>query len=291
MLVVGQKAPHGGPIEPEPKYEHAFDNSRITKPANYDAWREGKPAWLAESFPTWHGAGGPLYNYKDYGKFVRAYLGTLLSVDDSVGRLYAALAESWQLDRTVIVFTSDNGFALGEHGRVDKRTMYEESIRVPLIVRYPRLIPRSKVIKEMVLNLDLAPSLLDICGAEPLADIDGQSWKPLLEGKTQGWRRSWLYFYNYEKEFPYTPNVRGLRTPDWKYICYPSGDGEPGRYTDELYKLAADPMEFRNLIADPTLAKKVEELKQEMARLMATHKAIPDRMPADGGIINVLPKF
>jgi arylsulfatase A-like enzyme len=290
-LVLGQKAPHGGPIEPEPKYAHAFDQSPIQKPLNYDAWRDGKPAWLAESFPTWHGAGGPLYNIKDYGKFVRSYLGTLLSVDDSVGRLYEALRETGQLDRTLIVFTSDNGFALGEHGRVDKRTMYEESIRVPLIVRYPPLVSKGKVIKDMVLNLDLAPSILDLCGAPPLADIDGWSWKPLLEGNTRGWRTAWIYFYNYESEFPYTPNVRGIRTADWKYIYYPSGDGEPSRYTAELYKLNADPLEFRNLVADPTLAKKVEQLKQEMARLMAKHKAIPDRMPVDGGIINVLPRF
>jgi len=291
LLVLGQKAPHGGPIEPEPKYAHVLDNSPVAKPLNYDAWRDGKPAWLAESFPTWHGAGGPLYNYKDYGKFVRAYLGTLLSVDDSVGRLYEALEETWQLDHTVIVFTSDNGFALGEHGRVDKRTMYEESIRVPLIVRYPPLIPRTKVIREMVLNLDLAPSLLDICGAEPLPDTDGRSWRPLLEGRTRGWRKSWLYFYNYESEFPYTPNVRGIRTPDWKYIYYPSGDGEPSRYTAELYKLAADPMEFRNLIADPAFAKQLDKLKKESAQLMVKHKAIPDHMPVDGGIINVLPRF
>ena len=291
VMVLGQKAPHGGPIEPEPKHEHAFDTSPIAKPANYDAWRDGKPAWLAESFPTWHGAGGPLYNYKDYDKFVRAYFGTLLSVDDSVGRLYAALKETGQLDRTVIVFTSDNGFALGEHGRVDKRTMYEESIRVPLIVRYPPLIPKATVINEMVLNLDLAPSVIDLGGGKPLPNIDGRSWKPLLTGHTAGWRKSWLYFYNYEKEFPYTPNVRGVRTADWKYIHYPPGDGSPDRHTAELYNLAVDPLETRNLISDPAAAKKLAELRKESDRLLRACKAVPDRMPPDGGIINVLPKF
>ena len=291
VLVLGQKAPHGGPIEPEPKYEHAFDASPIAKPANYDAWRDGKPAWLAQSFPTWHGAGGPLYNYRDYDKFVRAYYSTLLSVDDSVGRLYTALKETGQLDRTVIVFTSDNGFALGEHGRVDKRTMYEESIRVPLIVRYPPLIPRPKVVKEMVLNLDLAPSILDICGVKRLPGIDGQSWKPLLAGQARGWRKSWLYFYDYEKEFPYTPNVRGVRTDGWKYIHYPHGDGGPDRHTAELYNLAHDPFELRNLITDPATAAKLAELKNENDRLMRKHRALPDQMPPDGGIVNVLPRF
>lgn len=290
-LVVGQKAPHGGPIEPEPRFEHTFDRATIALPANADAWMTGKPAWLAESFPTWHGGGGPLYNYRDYGKFVRAYLGTLLSVDESVGRIYQALKETGQLDRTLIVFTSDNGFALGEHGRVDKRTMYEESLRVPLVVRYPPLIARPTVIKEMVLNLDLAPSILDICGAKPLEDIDGASWKPLLTGNADGWRHSFLYFYNYEKEFPYTPNVRGVRADDWKYIHYPHGDGSPDRYTAELYCLAEDPLETRNRVADPACAVKLSELKAEMERLMIRHKAVPDAMPVDGGIINVLPKF
>ena len=291
LLIVGEKAPHGGPIQPEPKYEHAFDSSPIAKPANHDAWKDGKPAWLAQSFPTWHGAGGPLYNYHDYDKFVRAYLGTLLSVDDSVGLIYSALRQSGQLDNTVVIYTSDNGFALGEHGRVDKRTMYEESLRVPLLVRYPPLARPGTVIPEMVLSLDLAPSIIDLCGAKPLKGIDGESWKPLLAGKTKGWRKSWLYFYNYEKEFAYTPNVRGVRTADWKYIYYPHGDGSPDRYTAELYNLAADPLELHNLINDPSAAKQLAELKKEHARLMRKHKAVPDHMPVDGGIVNVLPKF
>ncbi|MCX6923301.1 MAG: DUF4976 domain-containing protein [Verrucomicrobia bacterium] len=124
-----------------------------------------------------------------------------------------------------------------------------------------------------------------------MKDIDGQSWKPLLRGKTNGWRKSFLYFYNYEKEFPYTPNVRGIRTPDWKYIYYPHGDGSPDRYQAELYHLATDPLETHNLIADAASAGKLAELKREHARLMRQHKAVPDHMPIDGGIINVLPKF
>lgn len=291
LLILGQKAPHGGPIEPEPKYEHALDATPVEKPANYDAWRDGKPAWLAESWPTWHGAGGPLYNYRDYDKFVRAYYGTLLSVDDSVGRIYAALKATSQLDRTVIIFTSDNGFALGEHGRVDKRTMYEESIRVPLLVRYPPLIPRATVINEMVLNLDLAPSVLDLCDANSLKHIDGRSWKPLLAGKTRGWRGSWLYFYNYESEFPYTPNVRGVRTDAWKYVRYPQGDGSPDRHKAELYDLIADPLETRNLISEPSAADQLQKLQKEFCRLMRKHQAVPDRLPVDGGIRADLPRF
>src|SRR5205823_157424 len=119
----------------------------------------------------WHGLDGPLYkacgmaNYED---FVRAYYGTILSVDDSVGQIYAALQDLGQLDRTLLVYTTDNGYLLGEHGSIDKRAAWDESMRVPLLVRYPRLVPASAVRNEMVLHIDLAPTILEICGARPL---------------------------------------------------------------------------------------------------------------------------
>lgn len=291
LLIVGHKAPHGGPIQPEPRFEHALDAYPIRKPANYDNFRatDGKPAWLEESLPTWHGHAGPLYGLKEYDRFVRAYLATLLSVDESVGRIYDALKDSGQLDNTVLVFTSDNGFVLGEHGRVDKRTMYEESIRIPLLVRYPPLVKPGTVVRQMVLNHDLAPSLIDLCGAQPLKDITGRSFKPLLQGKTRGWRTSFLYEYNYERQFPYTPNVRGVRTDEWKLIRYPQGDGSPDHFTAELYDLKSDPFELRNLIHDPAFASIRKKLERELARL--SKQAGPDRMPVYEGIVNVLPKY
>jgi N-acetylglucosamine-6-sulfatase len=293
LLVLGHKAPHGGPIVPEPKFEHAFDRERITRPANAQSYRaaDGKPAWLEKSYPTWHGLGGPLYGQKDYGKFVRAYLGCIASVDESVGRIYEALRKTGQLENTVLVFTSDNGFALGEHGRTDKRTAYEESLRVPLLVRYPRLAKPGTVIREMALTLDLASSLLDICGAPTLPDADGKSWKPLLAGDRSGWRTAFFYQYNYEPQFPYTPNVRAVRTDRWKHIHYPHGDGNPDRYTAELYDLHTDPLETQNLISAPAHSQRIQELRAELARLMHQHHALPDRVPLDEGIRNTLPKF
>ncbi|MFO0875901.1 MAG: sulfatase [Gemmataceae bacterium] len=293
MLVLGHKAPHGGPIVPEPKYEKAFDTHTVRKPANAEAYTaaSGKPRWLEESYPTWHGLGGPLYGRKEYGAFVRAYLGTIASVDDSVGRLYRSLQEGGQLERTLIVFTSDNGFALGEHGRVDKRTAYEESLRIPMVVRYPALVKPGTVIDEPVLSLDLAPTLLDVGGAKPLPQADGRSWKPLFAGKAAGWREAFFYQYDYEAQFPYTPNVRAVRTRKWKYIHYPHGDGKPDRHAAELYDLEADPLETRNLASDPAQAPRLMELTKLLDRLKREHGAIPDRMPIDGGIKNVLPKF
>ncbi len=293
LLIVGHKAPHGGPIVPEPKYEHAFDTEPVARPANAGSYRaaDGKPAWLEKSYPTWHGLGGPLYGQQEYGKFVRAYLGCIASVDESVGRIYQTLEECGQLDNTLLVFTSDNGFALGEHGRTDKRTAYEESLRVPLLVRYPPAVKPGTVVREMVLALDLAPSIIDFCAAAALPAADGQSWKRLLAGDATDWRTAFFYQYNYEPQFPYTPNVRAIRTDRWKYIHYPHGDGNPDRYTAELYDLDSDPLETQNLISVTAHAALLQELKDELQQLMQRHQALPDNLPLDEGIREVLPKY
>jgi N-acetylglucosamine-6-sulfatase len=293
LLIVGHKAPHGGPIVPEPKFEHAFDNEQVVRPANADRYRaaDGMPEWLEASYFTWHGLGGPLYGQRDYGKFVRAYLGCIASLDESVGRIYDTLQESGQLDDTLLLFTSDNGFALGEHGRTDKRTAYEESLRIPLLMRCPRIVQPGTVIREMVLSLDTAPSIVDLCGAAPLPDADGRTWNELLTGTSAAWRTAFFYQYNYESQFPYTPNVRAIRTDAWKYIHYPHGDGGPDRYTAELYDLAHDPLETRNLISSAAHAAQVKLLQAELHRLMQQHHALPDTPPLDEGIRSELPKY
>jgi N-acetylglucosamine-6-sulfatase len=292
LLILGHKAPHGGPIVPDEKYEHTYDDIVPKKPANFESYRaaDGKPAWLEEQFKTWHGAGGPLYNNHDFGKFVRSYFATIASVDDSVGRLYDALKEAGTLDQTLIIFVSDNGFALGEHGRVDKRTMYEESIRVPLLVRFPPLIPQPVVIGGSVLNLDLAPSILDICGAKPLEKIDGRSWKRLLAGDDADWDRPWLYEYNYESEFPYTPNVRGVRSGNWKFVRYPHGEGDD-RHKAELYDLQRDPLENRNLASDPKHADTLVRIQVELNKLLKNYPRSLEDLPLDEGIKQTLPRF
>ncbi len=293
LLILGHKAPHGGPIVPDKAYEHAFDSIPMPRPANADAYHaaDGKPAWLEEQYTTWHGGGGPLYNNFEYGKFARAYFGTIASVDDSVGRIVAALRHINQLDNTILIFTTDNGFALGDHGRVDKRTAYEESIRVPLIVRYPPLIPKAVTIDGTVLNIDLAPTILDICGAKPLDQIDGRSWKRLLAGDIKDWEQPWLYEYNYETQFPYTPNVRAVRWANWKYIRYPAGGGGKYAYTAELYDLEKDPGETTNLATDPAHQQKLAELSGALEKLLATHPQTLTDMPRETPIKHDLPKF
>ncbi|QDT55079.1 Arylsulfatase [Caulifigura coniformis] len=301
FLMVGQKAPHSF-YTPEPKYADAFESVAIPYPDS--AFELGdNPAWYKTRLSTWHGIYGPLFDYrkkfpdsrpesvKHFEAMIRGYWGTVLSVDDSVGRMTRALEEAGRLDNTVFVFMGDNGLLNGEHGMVDKRTMHEPSIRIPLVIRAPQLTPKDRPRKEtaQVLTLDLAPSLLELCGAAPLKQAHGRSWVSLVQGKSRDWRTGWLYEYNYEKQFPYTPNIRGVRTDEWKLIRYPHGDGGPDRHRAELYDLKNDPDERKNLIDDPTQRSRIEELSALIAAELKRTGATPDRMPIDAGIKQELP--
>jgi arylsulfatase A-like enzyme len=301
MLMLGHKAPHSFYI-PEPKYAHAFDDVEIRYPES--AFKlDDKPAWIKQRLYTWHGIYGPLFEWrktfpddrpeavKDFAAMTRAYWGTILSVDDSVGRLRSTLERLGQLDDTVIVFMGDNGLLNGEDGMVDKRTMHEPSIRIPLVVRYPGLTSprRPKRIESMVLTVDVAPSLLDLCGVDLPAKVHGRSWTRLVHDGDPGWRTSFFYEYNYEKQFPYTPNVRGVRTDRWKYMHYPHGDGGPDRHMAELYDLEHDPDELHNLIGDPAQEGRIRELRAELDRLKRQTGLVRDAMPLDEGIKQELP--
>ena len=301
LMMLGHKAPHSFYFAEE-KYQHTFDSVDIKYPQSAFHLRT-QPLWIKERLPTWHGIYGPLFEWRktfpddrpeavrDFANMIRAYWGTILSVDDSMGRLVTLLQESGQLNNTVVVFMGDNGLLNGEHGMVDKRTMHEPSIRIPLVIRHPALtaIDKPKRIAGMVLTEDMAPSILDLCGVELPFQMHGRSWKRLVQSGDPSWRRSFLYHYNYEKQFPYTPNIRGVRTDDWKYARYPHGDGKPDRHLAELYDLKNDPEELQNLIADPKYAAKLRELQAELARTMVDVGITQDKMPVDEGIKQQLP--
>ena len=303
LLMIGHKAPHSFYF-PEPKYERTF--AQVPVPYPETAFMlDDKPAWIRERLYTWHGIYGPLFEWrkkfpddspaavKDFEAMTRAYWGTILSVDDSVGRLHALLRERGELDNTIIVFMSDNGILNGEHGMVDKRTAHEPSMRIVQLVRYPGLTPtdRPRVIDQQVLTVDVAPSLLELAGAPALTGIHGRSWKQLVQEGDPAWRKSWLYHYNYEKQFPYTPNVRAVRTESWKYSRSPHGDGGPDRHRAELYNIEFDPEERRNLIDHPRYAGVVAEMQRELLKAMREVGLTPenDRMPVDAGIKQELP--
>lgn len=301
LLCLGHKAPHSFYF-PEPKYAHAFDDVRVPYPAS--AFHlDDKPDWIRQRLTTWHGIYGPLFEWrkkfpderpeavKDFEAMTHAYWGTILSVDDSVGRLVDYLRQQGQLEKTLMVFMGDNGLLNGEHGMVDKRTMHEPSIRIPLIVRFPGLTESPRVVPEQLLTVDVAPSILEICGAPPLPKTHGKSWVSLVRNGDSSWRKSWFYEYNYERQFPFTPNVRGIRTATLKYMHYPHGDSTPDKYLAELYDVSADPEEDHNLIKDPAYAPAVQKLQAELISRMAEAGLTPqdDKMPPDEGVKQTLP--
>jgi len=192
-------------------------------------------------------------------------LRSLMAVEEGVGEILKALRETNQLDDTVIVLASDNGYFYGEHGlSVERRLAYEESIRMPLLVRYPRSIKAGTIRDELVLNIDLAPTLLELAGLSPPNTVEGRSLVPLLKGSGSEWRKSFLIEYYSDKVFPWIQKMgyKAIRTERWKYIHYLELAG-----MDELYDLKADPYEMRNIINRRHAARTLEDMKRELERL------------------------
>ncbi len=179
------------------------------------------------------------------------YMRHVTGADENLGRLLHALDELGIAEDTVVVYTSDNGYFLGEHGMGDKRHIYEESLRIPMLVRYPRLFGKGKVVDEMVLNLDLAPTFLDLAGVAVPVEMQGASWKSLAAGeKPASWRQSFLA--EYFREEGSVPTLVGVRTANEKLVTYA---GHP-EWT-EVYDLAADPYEVTNRVTDAAIREKL----------------------------------
>ncbi|MEZ5041685.1 MAG: sulfatase-like hydrolase/transferase [Saprospiraceae bacterium] len=200
----------------------------------------------------------------DRSTIVGDELRCLSSVDEGVGMLFAALEKSGQLDNTMIIYTSDNGMLMGEHGQFNvKRWAYDPVLRVPLLVRYPRLVSAGSVREQMVLNIDLAPTLLELADVEPIIPIHGQSFVPLLQDSNAPWRKAFLAEYFLEKVSPRERPWKAIRTERWKYIDY-TEEGIPS----ELYDLQADPEEEHNLINNPEEETNVDALKKQLDDLL-----------------------
>jgi arylsulfatase A-like enzyme len=203
------------------------------------------------------------------------------SVDDNVGKLLKVLDDLKLTEDTVFVFSSDNGYYLGEHNLGDKRTAYEESMRIPMLVRYPRGVKAGRTEDRMVLNIDPAATFLDLAGQPVPTAMQGRSWKPLMEGRDDAaWRDSFFYCYFYEKNFG-SPMTTAVRTADAKLIKYPGHD----EWT-EVFDLKADPYELKNLSADPAYADLRKQLEAEYDKqARAIDFKIPDyadKPAADG---------
>jgi N-acetylglucosamine-6-sulfatase len=227
-------------------------------PENYD----GKPMWVRNQRNSWHGVDFPYHGDLDIAAYYRRYAETLLAVDDSMGRLVSHLGERGLLDSTIVIFMGDNGFAFGEHGLIDKRTAYEESMRVPLLMAGGGL-PAGVTVDDVVANIDIAPTVLEAAGLSS-PPMDGRSFLPLARGERVPWRDTLLYEYYWERNFPQTPAMHALRGARYKYIRY------YGLWdTDELYDLQVDPLERRNLIRDPVHQPVVTRMNAELFETLA----------------------
>lgn len=190
----------------------------------------------------------------------------LMAVDESLGRLMNLLESKGQLDNTIIVFASDHGYWYGEHGLNDERRLaYEESIRIPFLIRYGRAVKPGLRKDEMVQSIDMAPTLLQWAGCIPSPYIDGRSLVPVINGEAKDWRTSILIEYYSDKVFPRIVNMgyKAVRDDRYKYIHYTELEG-----MDELYDLKEDPYELNNLIKDPAMQKTIEEMKARLEEVL-----------------------
>lgn len=255
-LYLAHKAVHG-PFKPAVRHQKLYEDVDIKRPKSGSDDLTGKPQWMRKRQETAHGR----MEDDKFEQFVKNYNRTLVAVDEGVGRVLQTLEKTGQLDNTVIVFAGDNGYFQGEHNLLDKRAMYEESIRIPLVMRYPKLVRPGSLIDQMVLNIDICPTLLDIAGERSPEGVQGRSLVPLLSGKTRGWRSDFLY--EYFEETPYvTPTIKGVRTQRWKYIEYPEV-----QETAELYDLETDPEELVNRIGDKWCSGVLADMRKRLERL------------------------
>lgn len=185
----------------------------------------------------------PYHSDLNIAAYYKQYAETLLGVDDSVGRVTAWLKEKGLLDSTLVIYMGDNGFAFGEHGLIDKRTAYEESLRVPMLMQCPELVKAGATVEQVVANIDIAPTILEAAGLQAPKNMAGQSFIAVAQGKATKWCEGLLYEYYWERNFPQTPTLHALRGSRYKYI-HVHGLWD----ADELYDLQNDPLETTNLI-------------------------------------------
>lgn len=261
-LAIGFKAAHG-PFDPPARYKETYAGEtfrpvpNLTSRAIYKKdGDEPKKKATAKA-----GKGGPNLGY----------FRCITAADDNLGKILKALDDLGLADNTVVIFASDNGYYLGEHTLGDKRSAYEESLRIPFLVRYPKLANPGRTLDGMVLNVDLAPTLLDYAGVAVPKEMHGRSLRPLLEGTKTDWRRAFFYCYFFEKGFPAIPTVTAVRTDSAVLIKYPGHDN-----WTEVYDLARDPYQLKNLHNEADSATLRRELEAEYER---QSRAIDFRIP------------
>ena len=255
-LYLSHKAVHG-PFTPAARHKDLFVKNEIARTANAKDNLDGKPAMTRKIDGK-----DQVIGLGSNDELIRNQLRCLTSIDDGIGAVLKTLESTGQLDNTVVLFTSDNGYFWGEHRLGDKRWAYEESLRIPMLMRYPKLIRPGTTVKQIVMNVDMAPTMLDLAGLKVPGDVHGQSIVPVLKGTAKNWRTSFLSEYFLEPNAPRVPNWEAVRNEEWKYVHYPELEG-----ADELYNLTKDPGELKNMIHDapnilPGMKKDLEKYNQ-----------------------------
>jgi len=286
-LYLSHKAVHQ-PFTPPERDADLYVNDLVREPAGWRDNMESKPAWqriepnmeqryrlrdidLNKVAPVKTRKFGPWPAKIGKGE-QKNYLRCLSAVDKGLGEIYDLLREKGILDNTVIVFAGDNGFFYGEHGKGDKRLAYNESMRIPMVMCYPKVAKAGQTVTEMVLNADVAPTFLDLAGVKIPSQMQGKSILPLLHGQNEGWRKSFLFTY-WPDLIYFIPRITAIRTEKYLYSKTPDIND-----IDELYDEQNDPAELNNLAENPEFAKLKQQLADELEALKKTtgyHDVIP----------------
>jgi arylsulfatase A-like enzyme len=287
-LLYQHKAPHRS-WEPDEKHAHMYDDVEIPEPETFDDDYANRATAASEAKmrvesdlndrdlkqPVPEGLTPQEEKSWKYQRYIKDYLRVVAAVDDNVGRVLDYLDEQGLADDTIVIYTSDQGFFLGDHGWYDKRFMYEESLRMPFVIRYPREISPGSVNQDIILNVDFAPTFLDYADLDQPESFQGVSFRSLLQGsRPDDWQTSLYYRYWMHLAHHNVYAHYGIRTLRHKLIYYyADGLGQPGAIDDtrepewELFDLEKDPHELNNVYADPEYAAVVAELKEELHRL------------------------
>lgn len=247
-----------------------YNRATPEQKAEYDPVLDSINSFFYENWPKMSDTEKMKWKYQRY---MQDYLGSIASVDDNVGRLLEYLDESGLAENTIVIYTSDQGFYLGEHGWFDKRFVYDESFKTPLLVRWPGVVKAGSIEKEMVQNLDFAQTMLEAAGIQPPNDMQGESLMPLLNGKKEDWTRDAVYYHYYE--YPAVHMVKrhyGIVNKEFKLVHF---------YYDvdewELYDRLNDPNEMNNVYTDPAYANTVKKLKKELQEMRKKYKDSPEQ--------------
>ncbi len=230
---------------------------------------ERLPDWVKAQRESWHGVDYMYHGRINFEDFFHRYTETLMGIDDSVGSVLQFLDDNGLAEDTLVIYMGDNGFSFGEHGLIDKRHFYEESAKVPLLVRWPTQLQGGEAIDKLVQNIDIAPTILEAAGLQTPNHMQGQSFTPLFDRTEVPWRDRIFYEYYWEMDFPQTPTMFGVRTDRYKYIRY-HGIWD----TNEFYDLETDPNETNNLI----------DATEHQERIAAMAAEVYDWLESTGGM-------